>query len=142
MTENRPFLGRGWAFPPEFAKFSNGGETLMVEQVEDIEQSLTILLNTTLGERVMQPTYGCNMADYVFESMNPTTLGFLQDLVFNAILYHEPRIRLENLEINPSNGPEMLEGKLVFNIEYTIRETNSRFNFVFDFYLKEGTIRI
>ncbi len=138
MIEYRPFLGRGWGFPPEFVKLEEGGEVAMVEQIEDIEQSLTILLNTSLGERVMQPTYGCNMADYVFESTNPTTLGFLRDLVFNAILYHEPRIKLEKLEVEPSTGQDMLEGKLVFKIDYSVRQTNSRFNFVFDFYLKEA----
>ncbi|VTP99707.1 PAAR domain-containing protein [Sphingobacterium daejeonense] len=39
---NINFLGTGWAFPPEFNKTSNTVE--MVSAVEDIDQSLNILL--------------------------------------------------------------------------------------------------
>ena len=114
----------------------------MVEGVEDINQSLFILLRTSLGERVMLPGYGCNMSDYVFENMNPTTLGFLRDMVFDAILFHEPRIKLENLDVSPATGLDAWEGRLRFTIEYRVRETNSRFNFVYDFYLKEGVSQL
>ena len=138
MQENIDFLGKGWAFPPEFVKSSShGGEVKLVEGRQDIEESLNILLNTSIGERVMQPEYGCNMADFLFDPSNSTLLGFLQDTVFDAILYHEPRIRVERLEV-VSAGNEVLEGRLRFFIDYTIRQTNSRYNFVWDFYQTEG----
>jgi hypothetical protein len=101
MFERQKFLGRGWAFPPSFSHrkgHNNGVE--MVEAKVDIDQSFEILLNTSLGERVMQPTYGCNLKDYQFEPMNATLVGRLRDLIANAILYHEPRIRLEKIEIS------------------------------------------
>ena len=47
------FLGTGWSFPPEFNNMT--GTVEMVSNVDDINQSLQILLSTTLGERVMQP---------------------------------------------------------------------------------------
>ena len=55
MQEDKSFLGRGWAFPPEFLETSGRGEVKMVEAVDDINQSLEILLATSLGERVLQP---------------------------------------------------------------------------------------
>ena len=108
----------------------------MLEEKKDIESSLEILLSTRLGERIMQPNYGCNLDEMVFEAMNLTMLTYLKDLVENAILYFEPRIDLEGLEIDTT---QELEGVLLIKIDYTVRTTNSRFNFVYPFYKNEGT---
>ena len=138
MLEKRTFLGRGWAFPPSFNRKT--GSTEMVEEQLDIEQSLEILLSTSLGERVMQPEYGCNLKDFQFEPMDASFVGFMKDMVSNAILYYEPRIKVENIEVTRSDGQDAIEGRIIISIDYFIRSTNSRFNFVYDFYLNEGTI--
>jgi len=70
MNDNTNFLGRGWSFPPEFNRASKS--VTMLEQEKDIESSLNILLSTRLGERIMQPDYGCNLDEMVFEAMNLT----------------------------------------------------------------------
>lgn len=133
MPEEKSFLGRGWSFPPNFNIENKGVE--MVKEREDIDQSLGILLSTSLGERVLQPEYGCNLSDYQFEAINAALIGFIKDLVENAILYYEPRIKLDKVEVSEA---ESLEGVLQISVDYFIRETNSRFNFVYDFYLTEG----
>ena len=114
----------------------------MVEGREDIEESLEILLSTSLGERVMLPQYGCNLQDYQFEAINSNLLAFIRTLVENAILYFEPRIKLENIEVSESDTQEAIEGKLEISVDYVIRETNSRFNYVYPFYLNEGILNI
>ena len=136
MLGNKKFLGRGWSFPPSFNRSS--GETSMVEARVDIDQSLEILLSTSLGERVMQPDYGCNLKDYQFSPMDASFIGMLKDMVNNAILYYEPRIKVESITVTKSDGQEAVEGKVLIAIDYLVRGTNSRFNFVYDFYLNEG----
>ena len=131
---DRPFLGRGWSFPPLFDKATKA--VVMLEEEKDIESSLEILLSTKLGERIMQPTYGCNLDDMVFENMNLTMLTYMKDLLENAILYHEPRIELEKLDIDTSNQQE---GMLLIVLHYLVRTTNSRYNYVFPYYINEGT---
>jgi len=133
MAKKYAFLGRGWDFPPAFDKASKS--VSMLEGVDDIESSLDILLSTRLGERIMQPNYGCNLDEMVFETMNLTLVTYLSDLVKTAILYFEPRIRLEGLEIDTSREHE---GVLLINIDYTVKATNSRFNYVFPFYKMYG----
>lgn len=135
MNSERSFLGRGWGFPPTFDKASKS--VGMLEDEKDIESSLDILLSTRLGERIMQPNYGCNLDEMVFEAMNLTMLTYLKDLVENAILYYEPRIDLEGVEIDTS---QELEGILLIKITYTVRTTNSRFNYVYPFYKSEGSV--
>lgn len=137
MFERQKFLGRGWSFPPTFSRRADGNSGVdMVEAKEDIDQSLGILLSTSLGERVMQPTYGCNLIDYQFEPLNASLIGQLRDLIANAILYHEPRIRVQKIDISEADA---LSGKLLIEVEYTVRTSNSRFNYVYDFYLKESS---
>lgn len=134
MSDNKNFLGRGWSFPPEFNRASRS--VGMLENEEDIESSLNILLSTRLGERIMLPDYGCNLDEMVFEAMNLTMRTYIKDLIEHAILYHEPRIELEKLEIDTERE---IEGLLLIIIDYRVRTTNSRFNFVYPYYKNEGT---
>ena len=136
MDNNKAYLGTGWSFPPEFDKASKA--LVMVSAEKDIEQSLHILLSTSLGERVMQPEYGCNLKDYQFESVDNSLIGFLQDLVERAILFYEPRILLEKVDITEPEAIELLEGVLRITVHYAIAGTNTRNNYVYDFYLREA----
>lgn len=130
------FLGRGWAFPPAFDLETGGVE--MVSDIEDITQSLNILLSTSLGERVLQPDYGCNLDSYMFDSLNNSLIGIIKHHVENAILYCEPRIIAEKVDVTGPDSTELFEGKFTITVEYTIPEINSRFNYVYDYYINEA----
>ena len=130
------FLGTGWAFPPSFD--SESGTVNMVSNEEDIRESLNILLSTSLGERVMQPKYGCNLTDYLFEPLSSSMIGFIKDRVENAILFYEPRIIAEKIEVTDDGSFDLIEGKFIISVEYTIPGTNSRFNYVYDYYKNEA----
>ena len=134
MTEYTSFLGTGWSFPPVFDTQLKGVKTSSDEQ--DIEESLKILLSTRLGERIMEPGYGCNLEDLLFSPLDLTLETFVKDQIETAILYHEPRIDPKKIDLSESNS---LEGQLLILIEYTIRATNSRKNMVFPFYRGEGS---
>lgn len=138
MTNNpqKSFLGTGWAFPPTFDR--NTGSVELVSKEEDIKQSLDILLSTSLGERVMQPLYGCNLTEYVFESLSSSVIGYIKDRVKNAILFYEPRIIAEKIEVTSDESFDLIEGRFTISVEYTIPGTNSRFNYVYDYYKNEA----
>ena len=133
MANDRSFLGTGWSFPPTFRRSTRSVEMLSDEY--DIQSSLEILLSTRVGERVMQPKYGCNMEKLLFEPLDTTLQAYMKDLIRTAILYFEPRIILENVTLEPVVN----EGRININIEFTIATTNTRNNFVYPFYLNEGT---
>ena len=130
----KSFLGTGWGFPPAFS--NKAAEVAMLSDVEDIQSSLEILLTTRPGERVMRPDYGCNLDELLFEPLTTTFKTYIKDLVSTAILYYEPRIEVNNIELDDTGE---LEGRIVISIDYTVSATNTRFNFVFPFYKKEGT---
>jgi uncharacterized protein len=134
MEEFTSFLGTGWTFPPTF---DLGGYTARMSSDEtDIRESLEILLSTKLGERIMEPGYGCNLEDLLFESMDLTLKTIVVDQIRTAILYHEPRIDAQEIDITDG---DVLRGELLIKIEYVIRSTNSRTNLVFPFYKEEGS---
>jgi Bacteriophage baseplate protein W len=129
----KDFLGRGWTFP--IAVDSTGGIALS-EYENDIREALRIILLTSKGERVMRPDFGASLHDFVFESMSGTTIGRVQAAVTDALIEWEPRIQVIAVNVEPEHGEI---GKLLIDIEYRVRATNNRFNFVFPFYLKEQT---
>ena len=133
MDQKIPFLGTGWAFPPEFIQHKNSVKMIADEQ--DVHSSLEILFGTTVGERIMQPTYGCDLKKLLFEPLDTALKAYIEDLMKTAILYHEPRIQLDDVEL--VTVPQ--EGRIDIYLNYTIRATNSRYNFVFPFYKGEGT---
>jgi phage baseplate assembly protein W len=60
----------------------------------------------------------------------------MQDTVRRAILFFEPRIDLERIDIDDTR---IHEGLVTLHLFYTVRSTNSRSNMVYPFYFLEGT---
>ena len=126
-------LGTGWSFPPSFDSVNKGAQ--MVSQVQDVQESLHILLGTVPGERVMQPGYGCGLQRMVFEPVTEATLTEMRSLIEKAVLFFEPRVNLDRLEFDSS---DLLHGLLRISLDYTIRTTNTRHNLVYPLYLEQG----
>lgn len=127
------FLGTGWAFPPAFD--SRSGGALMVSQLDDVQESLRILLSTTPGERIMRPSYGCGLRRLVFEPLTESTLTEMRSVIERAVLFFEARITLEGVEFDLADAHA---GVLKIRLDYTVRTTNTRHNLVYPLYLDEG----
>lgn len=129
----KDFLGRGWKFP---VAVDAAGRIALSEYEDDVREAIRIILMTSKGERVMQPDFGAGLYDFVFVSMNSTNLGRIQRAVEDALVKWEPRVQVTGVSVEPDQT-EL--GKLLINIDYRVRATNTRFNLVFPFYLKEQT---
>ena len=140
--ESNHFLGTGWKFPVSFVKSPDtpgtyrSGRVLMVQDEEDIRESLIILFGTELTERPVRKDYGTRISDMVFEPITLTFCTLMEDMLRTAILKFEPRIVVENLTCSED---QLLEGQVLVNIVYTIIATNTRSNLVYPIYLKEAT---
>lgn len=144
MDIKKSFLGTGWNFPPTFHKEFWGVE--MISDEPDIRSSLDILFSTDPGERVMQPLYGCALRKFVFEPMNVSTRTMMEKIIKDSLMYHEPRIIVENVRVGlPPNTDQRLlnqantEGVLPISVDYRVITTNTRYNYVYPFYYNEAT---
>lgn len=132
MGADTHFLGSGWGFPPSFERFGGALKARQVAGEEDIRESLHILLSTAPGERVMQPEYGCGLRRMVFGHLDESTVTAIKDVVATAVLRHEVRITLDDVQVDAS---EMADGALRLRLDYRVRSTNSRANMVYPYYV-------
>lgn len=126
---NSKIVGTGWRFPilPDAS-----GSLSYVDGDENVEQSLKVLLLTHLGQRVMRPDFGTRSRSLVFSPGSLQYLGLLESTIRDAVRDWEPRINLEQVraEVDPED-----ETHVTIHIGYLVRQTNTRSNLVFPFYL-------
>ena len=129
---DRPILGQGWRFP--ILPDDTGSLSYVADDV-NVEQSVRILLLTDIGQRVMRPDFGCDAPRLVFAPGSMQYLRLLETTVREAVRDWEPRVELEDVraEVDPEE-----ETRVIVSIDYRVRQTNTRTNLVFPFYL--GTV--
>lgn len=123
------FLGRGWSFPIAV----DDGSIVELGEDDKVAQAIENILRTAPGERVTRPDFGCGIHDLVFESLSSNMLGSVISAVSSALATWEPRIDV--LEVTPQQDDDD-PNRLLIEIDYRIRSTNSRSNLVFPFYLQ------
>ncbi len=131
--QNKALLGVGWSFPPCVA---GDGSTQMVSYEDDIRQSLRIILGTDQGERVMRPDFGAGLRSFVFGPLSATMLQKIKSRTQDALVKWEPRIDVLQVKVTIDATER---GKLLIDIQYRVRATNTLQNLVYPFYLQEGT---
>ena len=122
-------LGTGLAFPLGVDR--RGGLALAHDE-RDVEQAIQIILSTAPGERPMRPEFGCGVHNYVFDIIDPGTLGRMEREIRSALERWEPRIDVLNVAFDPETDAE---GGLAITIEYRLRATNDVRNLVYPFYV-------
>jgi uncharacterized protein len=129
------FLGTGWSFPPTFSRLCASVD--MVSAETDVRESLIILFSTAWGERVMLPTYGCGLSGMIFQGVTTTLQTEIAASLRQAVLNWEPRIEVLDVRVQPD---ATIDGLVLVTLDYLIRQTNTRSNLVYPFYLREGTL--
>jgi phage baseplate assembly protein W len=122
-------IGSGLAFP---LQVDARGALALATGVEDINQAIGLILSTAPGERPMRPEFGCEIHDYLFDSIDAGTVSKMEAAVRAALLRWEPRIEVEAVEGDLS---DVDEGVVGFEIRYRVRATNDRRNLVYPFYV-------
>ena len=122
-------LGSGVAFP---LQVDRRGGIALAHNVTDVDQAIAIILGTAPGERPMRPEFGCGVHDYVFDTIDASTVGRMEEEVRNALTRWEPRIEVVGLDFD-LDGVD--RGELMIRIDYRVRATNHYRNLVYPFYV-------
>lgn len=133
-TLDQSFLGVGWAFPPGTTA---AGDVALSAHEEDIRQAVWIILATARGERVMRPDFGSGLAALIFDPVSATTAALVRHHAEEALVRWEPRI--DSVAVAVSAEPAL--GRLMLDVRYRVRSTNTFYNLVYPFHLLEGRER-
>lgn len=132
---DQDIVGTGWSFPVSFKSLAAGPRMTSAEEL--IEQSISITLNTLLGERALNKKYGSRLSNFNFDTVDMAVLADLKEEIANAILLNEPRVILKEILFD---NRDIDSGLLKIELEYKVRQTNSRWNMVFPYYLNGSSL--
>ena len=133
MTDQtKDFLGSGWKFPP---RLDVRGQIELAHQEQDVDEAIRIILGTNRGERPMRPEFGSQLYLLQFAPNDAATAGLARRYVQESLELCEPRISVAGVDakadpINPA--------RLLINVKYRVRASNSDRNLVFPFYVIPG----
>ena len=127
---NTDILGKGFAFPLQ--RNSVGGIKGSAHALK-IKESIQIILGTQHGERLMRPTFGCNLKRLAFAPNTAATANLARYYVEEALRIWEPRALIEEIAVQNDNT----KARLLIQIRYRIKSTNEPGNLVYPFYLQQ-----
>jgi phage baseplate assembly protein W len=126
------FLGQGWKFP---IRVNARGGLDWSSGEASIREAIWTILSTPKRSRIMEPSFGCGLHDYVFAPNNASTRAVIMDEVRAALIRWEPRIDV--LRIKAASPPNT-QNTLLIAVDYRVRANNAAQNLVYPFYLNEG----
>jgi hypothetical protein len=96
-------FGQGISFPP---RLGADGRVAWSSGPANIRESLTVILLTQRGERLMLPSFGGRLRSYLFEPNTVTTQQEIRQEIKRAISLWEPRITVVSVSVDPDpNDP-------------------------------------
>lgn len=106
---------RAMAYP---CRLESGlGRFRPLDELEEIAQSVRLILTTRQGERPFRPEFGAGLDRYAFAEMDVTTRNLIRHEVVAALHAWEPRIW--NIQVEFRAEPE--EGALLVLVSYEVR---------------------
>lgn len=96
-----------------------------------VRQSIETILDTEPGERVMLPDFGCGLRRYLMAPNTAATRTAIQRDISDALARWEPRIRLTEVTVSPSDDPALV----YIDISYARLPDLRPDNLVYPFYL-------
>ena len=105
---------------PAGLQISRKGGIELVHGDESVHQAILLLLSTRPGERVMRPSYGCDLSQFMFAPNDDTTAGLAIHYVRQALARWEPRI--EVLSLDAGRSPDDAS-RMEILLQYRIRAT-------------------
>ncbi len=88
---------------------------------EQIKSNLINLLLTSVGERIMNPTFGCNLKRFIFEGINDSNFAFLEQNLLESISIFIPEITVTDILFDPETDSNIVN----LSINYVLNISNT-----------------
>ena len=84
---------------------------------DQIKSNLVNLLLTDVGERVMNPTFGCDLKRFIFEGITESNINNLKESLANSIAVFVPEVSVTDIIIVPNTDFNTID----LTINYILR---------------------
>ena len=94
-----------------------------ISEINHLKQSISNILTTPIGSRVMRRDYGSRLFELLDRPMSPELIADIQAAVVMAITANEPRLQLTRVEVKAAgtdedgNRKSLEKGRLVVNLD-------------------------
>jgi phage baseplate assembly protein W len=93
--------------------FSKSTQTDLHASVDEgaVVNSLSNLFNTVPGQKILNPAFGINLTQWLFEPVNEFTAREIGEAIQNGITRFEPRVRLNQVSVisDPENNQYIIK---------------------------------
>lgn len=112
-------FGRSLAFPPHVGA---DGRMAWSAGPQNIRESIQIILQTEVGERLMLRPFGAGLGRFLFEPNTTANRRLIQERVETALRLWEPRIRLREVRVDEDpNDPQ----QVIITLDYGLVATGT-----------------
>jgi phage baseplate assembly protein W len=97
---------------------------------DQVKSNLVNLLLTDIGERVMNPEFGCNLKKFLFEGITEDNSELLINNIASSIAIFIPEITVTNIVIvpNPDYNTISLNVDYIMNVSQSPDQVTVQFN--------------
>ena len=97
---------------------------------DQIKSNLVNLLLTDVGERVMNPTFGCYLRRFLFEGITEDNLSDLTNSLSDSIRTFVPEITVTSIEVAPNTDYNTIDLSVnyVLNVSQNADQVTVQFN--------------
>lgn len=95
----------------------------LLDDLDHVKQSITDILTTPIGSRVMRRHYGSRIYEYIDQPANQLTLAKLLNATVEAIDTWEPRVEVKFIDINRNT-----DGGVIIDVEFIYLPNGSKQN--------------
>lgn len=118
-------------FDIEFRRNALTGDIIKKKNLDDIRQSLGLLLKTRFYDRKWHPEIGSYVPTMLFEQDDEYFRTVLTKQITNLIAKYEPRISVVSINIDHESAQDMFHGRLTIRINYTVNVLNIKDTYVY-----------
>ena len=83
---------------------------------DQIKSNLINYLLTNRGERLMQPNFGANLREVVFEQINNQTTDFLKKRIQDGISQNFPQVVVNEILISKNESANLIQITITYNV--------------------------
>jgi phage baseplate assembly protein W len=120
VTSNNELIGLGVSFSETSPMFRT-----IYSSNDQAVQNLKSLLLTRKGERYMEPNFGTNLLNIVFQPNISNLKQEISDILLQPIAYWLPYINVDNLDIITADDDPNLQANVKITLEFSVDNFNT-----------------